>query len=326
MIKGRTTITRSSIYLVITLLSLVSISLQWHDVGHMTVARIARIHLQKTSQGTKALNLMEAILNPLVPLCGEKKHPFTECASWPDKIKAQGWYSMEEWHYDDKPLLKDGYNPTTPVPKAFPHNVVWAIGDSLSTLTTKKVDTLGKTDKIFGQSISLRNLIHFIGDIHQPLHCVSRFSAEHPKGDMGGNLFKILYFPGGDSDQNNLHFLWDHMLGYGNQDIYSPVTEEQYEYLSKMAQDIIDEFKDEAIYKKLLAMNITPESWAEESYKTAQNFVYKGIQEGGQVSDQYIRQGRVIALRRIALAGERLANKIVSILQAQLELQVQSEE
>lgn len=109
---------------------------------------------------------MESILAPLVEDCGEGKYPFTDSAAWADKIKSQGWYSMEEWHYDEEPLLEDGYVPSNPLPEKFPHNVVWAIYDSISTLTTKKVDVLGKTKKILGQSVSLRNLINFIGDVH----------------------------------------------------------------------------------------------------------------------------------------------------------------
>ncbi|MGL5742868.1 MAG: S1/P1 nuclease [Legionella sp.] len=36
---------------------------------------------------------------------------------------------------------------------------------------------------------ALRLLIHVVGDVHQPLHAITRVSTQLPKGDMGGNLF-----------------------------------------------------------------------------------------------------------------------------------------
>jgi len=42
-----------------------------------------------------------------------------------------------------------------------------------------------------GMSTAMRLLIHYCGDIHQPLHATSRVDHEYPKGDFGGNTFKI---------------------------------------------------------------------------------------------------------------------------------------
>jgi S1/P1 Nuclease len=41
------------------------------------------------------------------------------------------------------------------------------------------------------ESFILRLLIHYIGDIHQPLHATAKVNPNYPKGDMGGNLFTI---------------------------------------------------------------------------------------------------------------------------------------
>ena len=40
-------------------------------------------------------------------------------------------------------------------------------------------------------SYHLRLLIHYIGDIHQPLHAASRYTTVYPKGDEGGNDMRI---------------------------------------------------------------------------------------------------------------------------------------
>lgn len=42
-----------------------------------------------------------------------------------------------------------------------------------------------------GKSFALRLLIHLIGDIHQPLHVLTRVNEEFPKGDLGGVMFDI---------------------------------------------------------------------------------------------------------------------------------------
>lgn len=56
------------------------------------------------------------------------------------------------------------------------------------------------------KSMMLRYLVHVVGDVHQPLHSASLFDNEHfPKGDMGGNLFKINY----TKNVDNLHKFFD---------------------------------------------------------------------------------------------------------------------
>ena len=37
------------------------------------------------------------------------------------------------------------------------------------------------------KSYDLVWLLHLVGDIHQPLHCTSRFTSTQPQGDSGGN-------------------------------------------------------------------------------------------------------------------------------------------
>ena len=47
-----------------------------------------------------------------------------------------------------------------------------------------------------------------MGDTHQPLHCVTRYTESNPNGDYGGNIFFIKNIDG----LNNLHSLWDSVL------------------------------------------------------------------------------------------------------------------
>ena len=38
---------------------------------------------------------------------------------------------------------------------------------------------------------ALKLIVHYVADIHQPLHTCSYYSVLHPKGNRGGNLSKI---------------------------------------------------------------------------------------------------------------------------------------
>ena len=57
---------------------------------------------------------------------------------------------------------------------------------------------------------ALRFIIHFVGDLHQPLHCVSN-------NDMGGNCVPVDFFGNPPVEKNpqyesyapNLHAIWD---------------------------------------------------------------------------------------------------------------------
>ena len=59
-----------------------------------------------------------------------------------------------------------------------------------------------------GESFNLRLLIHYVGDLHQPLHATTRYSENHQDGDEGGNFFLIQ-----EIDKiKELHALWDSVV------------------------------------------------------------------------------------------------------------------
>jgi len=51
-------------------------------------------------------------------------------------------------------------------------------------------------------------LIHYVGDYHQPLHCLNRVDPSFPKGDAGGNDFPLP----DHYDVDELHALWDSVI------------------------------------------------------------------------------------------------------------------
>ena len=75
-------------------------------------------------------------------------------------------------------------------------NVAWAIRETNYTLGYYKAKKLD-------QARALRFLIHFAGDIHQPLHAATMFDQNvfpPPVGDEGGNKFPIQ-----GANQSELH-------------------------------------------------------------------------------------------------------------------------
>ena len=61
------------------------------------------------------------------------------------------------------------------------------------------------------KSFALRLVIHYTGDIHQPLHNTALVDHNYPSGDEGGNLENI---PDKETPTgvNELHALWDSVI------------------------------------------------------------------------------------------------------------------
>lgn len=131
-----------------------------------------------------------------------------ESASFADTIKGTGFSDQADWHFVDTPFF-DGYETSTNPQQ---HNLTWAIQAMHDQITNPSGHgTAPKSypvDVDFSRSFNLRLLIHYVGDIHQPLHSVSRYTAEFPDGDRGGNSFLLPKM----GEVSNLHSLWDSVM------------------------------------------------------------------------------------------------------------------
>lgn len=79
----------------------------------------------------------------------------------------------------------------------------------------------------------LHFLIHYVGDIHQPLHGASMVSSRFPKGDKGGNDFKIKHKDG------DLHTLWDKAVDF-MPNIRAPLNDNNFDILSTIANKLLN--------------------------------------------------------------------------------------
>ena len=168
----------------------------------MITARIAYDYLQQVAP--EVIPKAETMLKPLKKYNHhEGNHTFVECATFADDIKNIGFSGISPYHYIDQPFF-DHFN-TTVLPEPF--NVTWAIPNMKGEIMKPHVpdeDTKG-VKRSFGDAFNLRLLIHYAGDIHQPLHTVSRYAKDFPHGDMGGNLFNLSL----KDNITELHALWD---------------------------------------------------------------------------------------------------------------------
>lgn len=261
----------------------------WNDFGHMVVADIAERTLKPE---------VRQRANVLLLLGGTTKtREFLTCACWADDSKNQ---QTGLWHYINYHFRADGKPSSL---KPLEENVVWAIRKFSAVLKNKQAPDAERAD-------ALRYLVHFVGDIHQPLHSVARATETLPEGDRGGNDFKIVSPPNWKPAPRNLHFLWDMGCGlFGN--IERPLDAKGRDEISEASQLAI-KLNPEVQLAKQIA-NLDPEAWAEEGLALAKAKVYS-LEEGKVPPPSYLEEGRKIALKQVALAGYRLGRLLNQLL------------
>jgi hypothetical protein len=140
----------------------------WDGTGHMLVAQIARDRMS-----TQAIARVDALAAKLdnhgTPYNG------VSIACWPDDIKDKDSNSpfqgkFKKWHYIDIGCATtdpDALN-ERPVLSESKGDVVTAINHCVELIRTHKTDEL-----VPKEEVALALLVHFVGDIHQPLHTAS---------------------------------------------------------------------------------------------------------------------------------------------------------
>ena len=167
----------------------------WGDLGHRVTALIAYRHLLPTAR---------AQLDALLASDGDPltAPDFASRATWADKYR-NGHRETAAWHFVDieidHPELQSACNgfPVLTVDQIASQgpaqdcvvNKIEEFSAELSDLRTPPAERL----------LALKFLIHFVGDLHQPLH-----AADHQ--DRGGNCIALTP---PQRQQSNLHAYWD---------------------------------------------------------------------------------------------------------------------
>jgi hypothetical protein len=284
----------------------------WDGYGHMQVAEIAWQHLTTASRARVSHllklnpNFQDWIAN--VPAAKREQVAFVMAATWPDyiKTKAAGYTNDGDtpppghassqnigyvdhlmhryWHFIDTPFSTDG---TALIAPAAPN------AKTQIELFTAAIAHADVSDDI--KSYDLVWLEHLVGDVHQPLHATSRFSADLPLGDRGGNSVVLCANP--CKSKSELHIFWDNVPGTSKKPTTAITAADKLTAPPAAEASIADD-----------------QVWITQSFAAAKQFVYAspvGPGAGPYTLDAAYKSGaKTEAEARIALAGVRLANLI----------------
>ena len=229
---------------------------KWGATGHRVVGEIATSHLSK-----KAQREIKKLLNG-------KSLAFV--STYADEIKSDSRYGeFYSWHYINM-NLDENYQESEKNPK----------GDLVTGIEYCKKIIQDENASDDDRAFYLKLLVHFIGDLHQPMHIGL-------KEDKGGNDFKLKWF----YKDSNLHRVWDSNMidGYGMG--YIELAENT-DYLSKNQIKVIQEG--------------TVVDWVNEVHILS-NKVYASAAEGENLRYKYSYDYLDTARSQLQIAGIRLA-------------------
>ncbi len=251
-------------------------SYSWNATGHKIIAAIAYENL--TPSARLKVDQLTLLLDPDYPAQAR----FIYAATVADKMREQGDDTKDALHFINLPWSKDGTATQPPNKK----NLVWAVNYYHAQLT--------QTNDPRAQALGLNYVLHFVGDIHQPLHCINQFSKDFPNGDLGGNRFKIPL-----SYAKNLHALWDQGAG-----LFKSSQRFDTRKIFNIAEKITQQYPQSQFATEL--KEASAQTWAEECHQLAIDYAYNTL-PGAKPSKAYLQQSREIVDQQLALAGYRLA-------------------
>jgi nuclease S1 len=246
----------------------------WGAQGHHVVARMAWA-LMTPAARAEAERLL-----------GGGQDVFVAAATWADDVRSSRPETYN-WHFVDIPADRAHYDAARdcrPTDKG--DCVIAEIARARAELAEP-----GRPDALKAES--LKFLIHFVGDVHQPLHAIDNH-------DRGGNDVKVAALRGEAGRDTNLHAAWD--TGLIN---LSTETE------AARATRLLDDLKGHP-----LAVSLDVVGWAEESHDVALRVAYRypGFSLAGPPGqpielDAVYRAAALTAIdRQLELGGARLAS------------------
>ena len=228
----------------------------WGQNGHRATGKIAENHLKK-----KAKKKIDKLLN------GQS---LAFVSTYADEIKSDRAFSKYySWHYINMDL-DETYATTAKNPTG---DLVTGINKCIEVL---KDDTSSFEDKSF----HLKMLVHFVGDLHQPMHIGQR-------EDKGGNTIQVQWFGQG----TNLHSVWDTKM----------IEEWNMSYL-----ELADNAKDLS-KKQIEAIEAgTLVEWVDDIHQLT-NKIYKSVKVGENLRYRYSYDHFGIVRDQLQIGGIRLA-------------------
>jgi len=238
----------------------------WGKTGHEIVAILAEQRLEPEVRKEVA-----ALLDEMT---------FVEASMWADRVRSK---ETAPWHYVNIPIEAEAYEPTVHCAKG---QCVIAQIERFRAVLANPTAGFKKRQK------ALKYLIHFIADLHQPLHA----GDNH---DRGGNDV-VVEFLGQTMDPYrkkpwNLHAVWDSGL------IDTRQTDAQ-QYAVRLRDDLTA--AEIARYEGGSVVD-----WAMESHRVAKEHVYQ-LPEDSRLGEEYVKASVSVVDHQLAKAGVRLARML----------------
>jgi hypothetical protein len=283
----------------------------WDGTGHMLIAQIARDRL--TDRARARVDALAARLQRNgVPYNG------VNIACWADDIRttndAVAFHGQfKPWHF-----INIGCSSTDPdvlghLPVLTPTrgNLVVALAHCVDLIRRHQTDAL-----VPDEAVALALVMHLAGDIHQPLHCATRYypPATRPgrfKDDGGGEDVPVANLA--QTARPNLHTFWDEAYRRysesGEVKAEPPINEADPPN-SPVLESWLARLQPDAPLNPDLHFN--PTQWAMETHALGCAQAYGTLDEpdgSGNVTLRaaYVTEATRTARRQIVLAGYRLA-------------------
>ena len=239
-------------------------ALAWGRLGHRAAAKLTEARLTPAARA--------AVRDLLEP--GES---LADASVWADSVRRDRPESGP-WHYVNVPITEPAYNDRFCGEKGC---VVRKIEDFRQQLADKNAPRADRRE-------ALRFLVHFVQDMHQPVHVGDR-------GDRGGNDLQVQFFGNG----SNLHRVWD-----------SGLLEQVYKDEAALVRDLeqLVPVQDAGEWSRG-----TVASWANESLDAARGAYRDPVtgqelpKKGVKLAAGYQATHLPVACGRLARAGVRLA-------------------
>ena len=217
-------------------------ALAWGSYGHRTTGDIAMANVSPATAAEirRLLRHSASLGTSQCPV-----HTLADAATWPDCLRGEHWRwaFTFAWHYQDAPLCADLFDIKVACPDG---NCVTAqIERNRRILADRSLPDAQRLE-------ALAFLVHFIGDLHQPLHMIDAY--------QGGNAVRGDY---GVEPGWNLHSIWDNALAERAISSASPSLVRRYTPAERAALD-----------------GGTVEDWARESWDLAKTFIFPRVMPG----------------------------------------------
>lgn len=234
----------------------------WGELGHRLVGSLAAAEL--TPQARAEVERL---------LAAEAEPTLAGVSIWPDRLRDNDpprYKATARWHYVNLADHACDYQPARDCPD----------GNCVIAAIRAQTRILADRTRPRGERIeALKFVVHFVGDIHQPLH--GGYAS-----DRGGNRYQVQYRGRGD----NLHWLWDSLM---LDDLDPPAYQRKLEALPL------------AILQPAAALPPDAAGWARESCAIVRRAGF--YPDGHKIEAAYVDQWRPLAEERLRLAGSRLA-------------------